>query len=236
MGIFKKIVAYGIGMRAVFLFFQKLGLACCIAVITFCCAFSLSLSVSEEREFARGFHFVVIRTDKIEAASGWNVLDGGAGFAVRSGAGVAVGVYLSLADAQTVESQAAAYYPAVSVESYLVERLRFFGKKEKQNLEKIVAAYATLYEYFRLLFSETERLLQGGTQESSRRILSQAGEQLVFLGRVNTDIDGEFSNTCKIAGKELETMSQGVILVKDLRYFLCKYAEEYLFLISRYTV
>lgn len=223
-------------MKAVFLFFKKVGLGLCLAAIALCCAFSASVSFATERQFIRGFHFVVIVTDKMQAAAGWNALDGGAGYVMQSGEGVAIGVYFSLSDAQSVQKKACEYYPRVEVETRRVERLRFLDRTEKRNADKLVAAYATLYEYFRLLFQESVRLLEGGTQESSKRILRSAGEQLVFLGESNAAVDEGFASVCKLAGEDLQTICKESVLVKDLRYFLCKYAEEYLSLIGRYEL
>ena len=221
-------------MRTVFLWLKKVVLFLCIAFIVFSCAISASLTFSDVRVFRRAFHFVVLRTEKIEVSAGLTELDGGAGYVMQGGESVALGVYFSLAEAELVKGEASTRYDGVAVVSFSTEKLCFQTKREKQNAAQIVSAFSTLYEYLRLIFDECTRLETGGTQESSKRILEDAARQLAYLGKENKEADTLFCKTCESASAELFDALSNVVYAKELRAFLCKYAEEYLFLAEQY--
>ena len=208
----------------------------CIAFIVFSCALSASVAFSEVRTFRRSFHFVVILTEKTEVSAGLSGLDGGAGYVIKTGEGVALGVYFSLSQAEQVKEEAEKRYNPVEIVSFTTEKFRFQSKKEKSNASKIVAAFSTLYEYLRLVFDEITRLETGGTQESSKRILKTAARQIFYLGEENEKADKEFSLVCSSASVELLELASDIVYAKELRTFLCKYAEEYLALADRYRI
>ena len=210
-------------MRTVFLFLKRLAVVLCAALIVFSCALSASIAFSEVRIFRREFHFVVILTDKIEVSAGLSALDGGAGYVMKTGDSVALGVYFSLAQAESVKSVASERYERVAVVSVGTEKLYFQSRREKENAEKILAAFSTLYEYLRLVFDECTRLETGGTQESSKRILESAARQLSFLGEENESGDEVFSAVCKKASGELLEVVEEVVYAQKLRSFLCKF-------------
>lgn len=223
-------------MRTVFLFIKKAALFLCVLFIVFSCAISAVLTFSEVRTFRRSFHFVVLRTEKIEVSAGLSELDGGAGYVMKSGEGVALGVYFSLSQAERVREEASMRYEPLVVLSFSTEKFRFHSRHEKENADKIIAAFSTLHEYLRLVFDECTRLETGGTQESSKRIVSGVARQLAYLGKENEGADGAFAKACKNASEELFNAAEGIVYASKLRAFLCKYAEEYLSLAERYRV
>ncbi len=234
--IFFKTVAYDRGMKTVFLFLKKTALFLCIAFIVFSCALSASVAFSEVRVFHRSFHFVVIVTEKTEVSAGLSELDGGAGYVMKGGDSVALGVYFSLSQAEKVKEEVGNRYEVVEIVSFSTEKFRFKSKREKQNADKILAAFSTLYEYLHLIYDESVRLETGGTQENGKRILSAASRQLSYLGEENEKADGQFANVCSAASVELLEIVSGIVYAKELRAFLCKYAEEYLTLADRYRL
>ncbi|MBQ8319572.1 MAG: hypothetical protein IJX81_01715 [Clostridia bacterium] len=215
-------------MKTVFLFFKKAALFGCVLVVAFACILSARVSLSETRTFVRSFHFLVIETEHVEAAAGTSSLLGGAGHVMSTGEGVALGVYFALSSAEAAAANAKKEYPEVKVVSQGIRKFLFSGKRERGNADKIIAAFSTLYEYLHLIYDESVRLERGGTQESSRRLLSGIAKQLAFLGEENGEVEQTLAKTCRAASGELSELIEGTIYAKDLRGFLCVYAENYL--------
>lgn len=221
-------------MRTVFIFLKKTAFLLCLAFIVFSCALSASVTFSEVRTFKRAFYFVVLPTEKIEVSAGLSGFDGGAGYVMSTGDSVALGVYFSLSQAEQVKAGVGEKYQPIEILEYSTEKFRFQSKREKENANRIIAAFSTLYEYLHFIFDESVRLDTGGTQESSKRLLSGTARQLSYLGEENREVDEEFACVCAAASTELTELTLEIVYAKELRAFLCKHAEEYLTLAGRY--
>lgn len=223
-------------MKTVSNFFRRVFLFLCVCFLTVSFSLSAAVFLGESRVFMRSFHFLVLPTDNTQAAAGVSGLDGGAGYVMQSGTSVALGVYFTLAQAEEVLSRVQIRYPETEIVTFSTEKFHFKGKKEKRKADKIVASFSTLYEYLWLVFDESVRLENGGTQESSKRILGSVSRQLSFLGKENESVDEEIAKTCAEASEKIFLLTEKIVYAKDLRYFLCEYAERYIALFERYRI
>ncbi len=184
---------------------------------------------------SQNYYFLVSESTHVEASAQAIRLDGGAGYCLERDdrAYVSVCAYLTEVEAKSVQAN---LDEDTRVLSLGVENLYFKSREEKRNAAKITGAFTTLSDVIEVLAKETKRLDEGGTQESSKRILEILRRQLVYLSKEYEWIFPSYANVCKRAAERLSQWIEGTVFVKDLRYLQCELCDSYMQLAENFSV
>ena len=171
----------------------------------------------------KSFYYLVSPSTHIQASTHITVHNGGAGYLLQwqGGEYVALSVYIDKEAGVTVQSALFETGEETLLLPITVDKLYLKTAKEKQNREKINGAFSSLYGCIQVVNEEIERLLDGATQQSSKRILRMLGAQLSFLHGEYEIVFPKFSKICKAVEQELFLIVENTVYVKDLRHLMC---------------
>ncbi len=199
--------------------------------LAFFVVFSLSiyagtLSFAARVEEEKHFYFLVSENTHVQAGAYDAVLDGGAGYLLETDgrAYVAISVYLTENESEKVAN---GFDESVSVLAINTGKLWFKTREERRKKDIVESALKRAYSCMELIAEEIKRLDNGGTQDSSKRILEIIKRQFVFMEREHKEKYRAFSAVCQRARNELETICFGTVYAKDLRYLLCELCVSY---------
>ncbi len=208
--------------------------AVCVAIVCFGVYYSVHLSRAKEVLLQKSFYFLVSTDSKVEVGAEFAKLDGGAGYLLQEKGEtyVALAVYLSEEDAQTVQE---------NLKDYPTKLLRkgintlYFKGTQKKNSVLYVNALRTLEGYISVLSECISRLEKGTTQESCKRILALLQRQLAYAQGEYAAYPA-FSKACSAWASALTEMGESTVYASELRYLLCEQAETYLRLCEEFRL
>lgn len=205
----------------------------------FCFSFFYAyiLSGIEARSLNQSFYYLISYETYTQAGAYQVCNEGGAGYLLddESGQYIAYTVYLNRETAeQIVEDVNQQFGVEMLVKSS--PTLYFKTKEQKDKANLVVGALNAYCGCMQVLDGEIARLEKGATQESSKRILNNLLRQFSYLGKTHAEVYPAFAQECFWVEKELETILQGTVYVKDLRFLLCGLTDSYLFLASEFSL
>lgn len=209
----------------------------CFILISFVLTTSVYAFVLQQSDsvwVGKTFYFLLSKNVHVEAGAYEAQQNGGAGylFSENGKEYVALSVYL---DGEIGASVAKELQDVVLVEKS-VGQFHFTTKREKKNHLQYVSAFDCLYAYVSILEREIFRMDKGGTQESSKRVLNLLKRQFSFQRKKYQALFPDYAKLCDAATERLSKITDGVVLLKDLRYLLCYLADGYVQLSSRFVL
>ena len=193
------------------------------AFVAISCLIANVISRTQTVYTSTSFYFLVSDNTHTQVSAHWIQLMGGAGYllCLDNREYAAYAVYLD-------ESKGESALRSVQVrdESAKIYSMQVNGCIRADSIRQ--GALNTLLGNIQVVSAETERLAQGATQQSCRRILQTVQKQLRYMAKTYTESFPTYAQACFSAEKELEQVLQGIIFVRDLRHFLCSLCVSYL--------
>lgn len=214
--------------------FNWAGVCCCFAFVVLCVVYSFAVKKANVVRMDAKYSFVVKRYENTEVGSFESEQLGGAGYTMRIDGKtcVAVSVYESLSDAESVKETLGEEYSVYTMSS---NDLYLLTNKQKLRATVYEGAFASLDGCIQVLSGEIKRLDNGATQQSSKRILSGLQRQFSYLAKnYQTDFPA-YSDLCEQAVEELKEQTGDVIYARKLRALLCRLCENYCNLTRRFS-
>ena len=173
--------------------------ACIVMVALVCSCFGLPMKKASPCVI----YLVVNQAANVEAVQASLLLHGGAGCLLPTGE-VAIAAYFSEGDAMSVLSRLKAEYPSVGASIYAFP--------EERNC-------VALYQSLRCVAELIERLQCGMSQMAAKSVLKDLSSWFLYFAKT---MQGDQRETIVCLGKELKSLSDGVVLVGELRSLLCE--------------
>ncbi len=177
------------------------------------------------------FYFLVSTDQRIEVSAQFVRLEGGAGYLISQDGEeyVAYAVYTEEKDGEDVkqglnQTEKRSKLLPISVHSLRVKR--------GENATAYQNALNSLYGEIGALNACIFRLEKGMTQENCKRLLEGFENRFVYLAKEYKSVFPAFAKLCEKSALELQSLSNGIIYVSDLRYIVCDLSEEYIQLCS----
>ncbi len=181
------------------------------------CILAMNLSKLQRVGQAKTFYFLLSTETNVEVGVEFSKLDGGAGYLLQFGDKeyVALSVYESKVDGEKIQTS-----------------LRDMGKET--TLVKVggndvyvhdVRELRQMESYISMLNQCISSLEKGMSQEKCKEILKILQRQCVFSAKGYNET--EYAQIFKRVGEELSCLIQKDVYVKDLRYVLCLFVDNY---------
>ena len=191
-----------------------------------------SVSNKKRIEVRKNFYFLVSTSTHVEASTHFVSWSGGSGYLLEDNGReyVVFSVYLQKEDALSVQE-------LLKEPTQLITRSVECLYTSDENLSKgVKGAFQTYYGWLTVLQNEINRLAQGCTQQSSKRILNILKKQMEYSSKKYENDFSDYADVCKIGAEQLTQITNGTVYVKDLRYLLCEFCVAYCQLANLYTI
>lgn len=223
-------------------FFRKNVYKWIVGVITvcftsICFVYAWFLSRAKTVELGVGFFYLVCEETNVEVGIEFVKLEGGAGYLLRQNGKdyVVLSVYFNEKDGIAVQTNLSDDKETQLV--YVgVDTLYFKTQKEKKNAAVYTGALQIFYSCIEVVGGVIQRLEDGATQESAKRILLPLSRQFAYLSQEYAQVYPTFSSVCRRCSQRIEEYCTDILFAGDLRYELCAMTKEYLGLASAFAV
>ena len=212
--------------------------SCVIAFVfvVFCAGYAFTLSRIKRVAFSMKVYFLVEQGGSVEAGVEFVKWNGGAGYVIEYGGEiyVAINVFFDVGSAKKVQDRLAENGNASTILSQEIYTLYFEGG-EKKTSALYVNALKQLKSYIFLLEDCIAKLENGMSQEACKRILKIIAAQFQQAQRIYADYP-RFKVVCKQTEQQLQSIYNGTVYLKDLRFLLCYQADCLMRLCSAFSI
>ena len=197
---------------------KRIAVGLAALVFCFCLLFAGTIKDCVYVE-GKKFYFVSVSDGGLQACAAQVALDGGAGYVFQDK--VVVSAYFSIDEAQKVAKNIQNDYSSAEVGVLSVGGIMVPSAKKKETEEML----KNLYGHIQETSAVADGLSDGKTQSWAKRKLLALRESYDVLSKTYTQ-DG-FADICKKACRWIDEKVGGVIYSRDVRFLVCRLAEDF---------
>lgn len=211
-----------------------------IVSVTVCVSFAYAFLCSKMEivDTRETFYFVVSPSLHLEASAHHITWSGGAGYLLEHDQReyAAFSAYFSKDEGEAAQNNLLEKEQSSVLISVSASPLYLKTKAQKEKASIWKGAFDSLFGCMQVLDTEIARMTKGGTQESGKRILQLLQRQFDFLSKEYEKIFPQYAKVCQKGVMSCRQIVEKVILVKDLRYFLCELCVDYVALTKGFAI